>query len=234
MTKRAIAIGINYTSTPQYKLNGCHNDARNIVNFLLNNGYDNSNIRLLLEPTKLRILDNLNWIVNNSVAGDIVFISYSGHGTQINDTNGDERDGKDECIFTANLQLVTDDELSNILSKAKPNVNIVCFFDGCHSGSMLDLTHNWIHRQDNRFSYTIENLNKHLANITCISGCKDDQISLEVNNQGLLTTAFVRHYKIGIHLHTLLRTISEDIKKNSKQSVQVSSTNNNLSQDLNI
>ena len=139
MTKRAIAIGINYTSTPQYKLNGCHNDARNIVNFLLNNGYDNSNIRLLLEPTKLRILDNLNWIVNNSVAGDIVFISYSGHGTQINDTNGDERDGKDECIFTANLQLVTDDELSNILSKAKPNVNIVCFFDGCHSGSMLDV-----------------------------------------------------------------------------------------------
>jgi hypothetical protein len=47
MTNRAICMGINYTSTPQYRLNGYQNDAINVINLLLNSNYDNSNIRLL-------------------------------------------------------------------------------------------------------------------------------------------------------------------------------------------
>ena len=100
MPKRAIVTGINYSATPHYRLNGCQQDAHNLVNLLLANGYDNSNIRLLLEPTKQRILDNLNWIVNNSVARDTIFLSYSGHGSQVNDQNKDE--GKDAyTVFVA-------------------------------------------------------------------------------------------------------------------------------------
>jgi hypothetical protein len=41
--------------------------------------------------------------------------------------------------MSADLQPVADNELSNILSKAKQGVIIVCFFDCCHSGSMLDI-----------------------------------------------------------------------------------------------
>ena len=81
--RRAVCIRINYTAHPQYKLSGCIEDARDITQLLLHNGYDNSNIRLLLDATKQRIVDNLNWIVRESKDGDSIFISYSGHGSNI-------------------------------------------------------------------------------------------------------------------------------------------------------
>jgi hypothetical protein len=46
-----------------------------------------------LKASNQRILENLEWIVRDSVARDTVFVSFSGHGTGANDTNGDERDG---------------------------------------------------------------------------------------------------------------------------------------------
>jgi hypothetical protein len=159
---------------------------------LLNNGYDNSNTRLLLEPTKQRILDNLQWFVNSSIAGDTIFMSYSEHGSQVNDMHCEEKDNQDERIFKSDLKTIADDELAQTPTKAKPGVRIVCLFDCCHSGSMLDLAHNWNHRHDNRFSFE-NNQTRYQEDIVCISGCMDNQVSLEINKSCLLTTAFVKN-----------------------------------------
>ena len=52
--------------------------------------------------------------------GDIFFLTYSGHGGQVHDTNGDEKDKDrmDETWVLFDRQLV-DDELYNLWSKVQ-------------------------------------------------------------------------------------------------------------------
>jgi hypothetical protein len=65
--------------------------------------YDESDILLLTdfneEPTYSNIMSKLKYLVDLSSNLDEIYIHYSGHGKQINDINGDEIDGKDECIL---------------------------------------------------------------------------------------------------------------------------------------
>ncbi|BBM86242.1 caspase family protein [Candidatus Uabimicrobium amorphum] len=88
--------------------------------------------------------------------GGVVVIYFSGHGAQVTDKNGDESDGKDEILVTANTKLgpnasgnyrildedntshnyIVDDYIHEILNKliaAKARVTVI--FDCCHSGT---------------------------------------------------------------------------------------------------
>lgn len=49
------------------------------------------------QPTKQNILNAVKWLVSDAKAGDSLWFSYSGHGTQVVDTDGDEDDGYDEA-----------------------------------------------------------------------------------------------------------------------------------------
>ena len=95
--KRGLLVGINYIGT-DLELRGCVNDVRNVNNFLLSIGYLQKNIRRLTDntiqkPTKQNITTNLINMINNANTGDELFFLYSGHGTQITDTSGDELGG---------------------------------------------------------------------------------------------------------------------------------------------
>lgn len=67
--------------------------------------------------------------------GDFLFISYSGHGGQIEDMNYDETDFQDEtwCLFDRQY---IDDELWLHFSKFAKGVRIFVISDSCHSGSV--------------------------------------------------------------------------------------------------
>jgi hypothetical protein len=69
-------------------------------------------------------------------SGDLFFLTYSGHGGQVKDTNGDETDGMDETWVCYDRQFI-DDELYDLWSKFKPGVRIVVLSDSCHSGTVL-------------------------------------------------------------------------------------------------
>src|ERR1700679_1784022 len=96
--KRALLIGINYIGS-SCELNGCINDTHNVQKLLVGQfNYDNSNIILLddsgsnpLKPTKENILKYLKQCVSNTLVGDTLFIHYSGHGSQVIDIDGDEK-----------------------------------------------------------------------------------------------------------------------------------------------
>lgn len=82
--KRAILIGINYTGQ-QGQLSGCHNDVKNITEFLENvHDFSKANMLTLLDdgsahaPTKQNILNAFERITQYSQAGDVVFLHYSG------------------------------------------------------------------------------------------------------------------------------------------------------------
>ena len=88
-----------------------------------------------------------------------------------------EEDGKDEGIVAYDNILVIDDILKNICLKVQPGVRLVCFFDCCHSGTMLDLP--VVYRDGKIVSLnTDQNSEKNLS-VLCYSGCKDNQVALE-------------------------------------------------------
>ena len=148
---RALLIGINYYGT-EAALNGCINDVIMMKNYLVSEGYSSAkqDMRLLTDdgkndgkPTRQTILDGLKWLTEGAEAGDSLFLHFSGHGTQVEDKNSDEDDGMDEAICPVDYSvsgLIIDDLLFQLSAGTiKKGVNMVCLFDCCHSGTMMDL-----------------------------------------------------------------------------------------------
>lgn len=187
MTKRALLIGLNYSAIPSARLFGCINDIVNVRNALIDAyGYKPADIVMLRDdsqvaiPTKANILSQLAAIIGKSTASDEIWIHYSGHGTQVRDTNGDETDGADEAIVPLDFQtagFILDDDLFTILKSAK--CPTIVFSDSCHSGSICDLqfTVNYV---SGSFSRSVSS-NKVIANpnVIVMSGCRDAQTSAD-------------------------------------------------------
>jgi len=148
-TRRAVMIGINYQGQ-QGELSGCHNDAKNMCDYLVNvHQFSNSNITMLLDdgchksPTRSNILKAFQDLVKQSQSGDACFIHYSGHGGKLKDDNGDEDDGYDETLIPLDFQSagqIRDDELFvTLIGAMASGVTLTCLMDCCHSGTILDL-----------------------------------------------------------------------------------------------
>jgi hypothetical protein len=90
--------------------------------------------------TSTNVVAELDAIVAKAAPGDAVIIYYSGHGTQVADEDGDEKDDTDEMICTYDADptkpetWVTDDVFRASLAKLKTNRCLV-MFDSCHSGT---------------------------------------------------------------------------------------------------
>jgi hypothetical protein len=189
LNKAALLIGSNYPNTNS-QLSGCVND----INFLkdkLSNTYGYNKFNIVtdisdVKPTRYNILNNFKIFLSSSKAGDFLFFGFSGHGSQIRDTNGDETDGTDETIVGCDLQNVKDDELKQIIKdNLKPNVTLFCVFDSCHSGTVLDLKYQYLDSLNyNSFSENDINLETN-GNVIMISGCMDSQTSDDANISGV-------------------------------------------------
>ena len=121
---------------------------------LQSKNWDEHNIILLLneKATKNNITSALQYMANIIEPEDYFVFSWSGHGSETFDTNGDERnydpkDTLDEIICPYDIlagddtwiNMITDDELDSYFS------NITCkgmtlIFDCCLSGGMVDRT----------------------------------------------------------------------------------------------
>lgn len=100
--RRALLIGINYVGQ-QGQLTACHNDVNNIREFLTEvYGFQESEMLILMDdgrhfpPTKRNIEDAMIRLTRYSQPNDVAFISFSGHGGNTEDLDGDESDGMDE------------------------------------------------------------------------------------------------------------------------------------------
>jgi Caspase domain len=99
---------------------GCHNDVRNIKQYLIDvQGFKESEMLILMDdgrthpPTRRNIEDAFQRICQYSVAGDIVWVHYSGHGSRVRDVSGDEEDGYDSTLIPVDFrsagQILDDD-----------------------------------------------------------------------------------------------------------------------------
>lgn len=134
----SLCIGIDDYPNAGDRLGGCVNDARNWHAFFTGLGFT-SQLMLNADATWNGMRNALRDLVKNAQAGDVIAIQYSGHGTHVNDLDGDEEDdGQDEALCCYDFRagkLLLDDDIGAELSNLRPGVNFNLFMDCCHSGS---------------------------------------------------------------------------------------------------
>ena len=60
----------------------------------------------------------MQWLVGGSKAGDSLWFSYSGHGSQQRATGNDESDGMNETLCPVDYEtagMISDDEINSIM-----------------------------------------------------------------------------------------------------------------------
>lgn len=137
----ALCIGIDQYPTP-YELSGCVSDANLWANTLTRLGFSTTKL-LNQNATRSAILTTITRLIRASRTGDVIVIQYSGHGTQLPDYTGDEAGGdtpnQDEALCPHDFMsgaFVVDDDIAAIFNTIPDGVNVTCFFDCCHSGTI--------------------------------------------------------------------------------------------------
>jgi hypothetical protein len=139
-TALSLHIGLNEVSASAYAgwtgpLAACEFDAHDMEAIAKAKGMKPTKL-LTKKGTRANVLGAIRKAAKALGAGDLFFISYSGHGGQVPDVSGEEADKQDEtwCLFDGQL---IDDELYYELSRFKTGVRILVLSDSCHSGSVV-------------------------------------------------------------------------------------------------
>ena len=134
----SLHIGLNAVSAAAYggwsgKLNACEADANDMEALAKSRGFKTTKL-LTKAGTRKKVLAAVKSAATALTSGDIFFLTYSGHGGQLPDMNGDEADNQDEtwCLYDGEL---VDDDLNLALLAFKSGVRVFVLSDSCHSGT---------------------------------------------------------------------------------------------------
>lgn len=134
----SLHIGVDRVDPAHYgsdlALPSCVNDAREMERIAALLGYDP--VRLENEAaTCTNVSAFLRNASMNLFAGDALFFTYSGHGSQVpNDSADDEPDLMDETLVLHDRMMI-DDEIYALLREFREGVRIHMVFDSCHSAT---------------------------------------------------------------------------------------------------
>jgi metacaspase-1 len=218
----SLHIGLNRVSPAHYgrwdgRLNACVSDAEAMAAIATARGFTAHRLHDDA-ATRDAVRGKLRELAPQLAAGDILLLSYSGHGGSIGDASGDEPDGLDEtwCLYDGQL---IDDELYQLFSAFAPAVRIAVFSDSCHSGTVTKDTEELEHPElvrampldvvarvyrEHRAFYDglqadipddIQQAVK--ASVLLVSGCQDDQTSLDGPFNGAFTSTLLRVWDNG-------------------------------------
>lgn len=206
--KIAVCDGINKYPNPANNLNGCVNDARDMLD-LFKNFYKFDEVIVLLDS------DATYANVYNAIAASLakkpgVFVySNSSHGTRKVDPTGTESDGYCEAICLYD-KFLWDFDFKNLLAKADPTTRITVFSDSCHSAgvtreflaAMNDSSYvsipKYLPPEDNMEALQVSMMPISKAifepredmNEALLAGCKSDQYSYDARFDGRPNGAF--------------------------------------------
>lgn len=135
----SLHIGLNFVDPRQYngwdgRLRGCEADAQAMAQLARARGFAP---RVLLNEaaTAAQVTAALQETASTLTGGDILLLTYSGHGGQIPDPHHEEADGRDETWVLYDRQLI-DDELYALWAQFQAGVRILVLSDSCHSGTV--------------------------------------------------------------------------------------------------
>jgi metacaspase-1 len=153
MTAKALCVGINkFAHLPQASwLNGCVNDANDMAAMLSKRPeFRRGGVTVLKDSgaTKAKVMSALTALVRDEPDVDHIVFTFSSHGTQVPDKNGDEKvDHVDEAFACYDLKqrgkdwdrrtVIVDDELKELFESVRPHVLVEVILDTCNSGTGL-------------------------------------------------------------------------------------------------
>ena len=232
--KRALLIGVDdYLAAGVSDLRGCGNDV-DLMKTILTGKFDfePENVVVLKsgEATREAIISSIrSHLVAPSEADDIAILHYSGHGSQMIDTSGDEVDGLDETIVPHDSRQggvfdINDDEINALMKEiTEKTENVAFILDSCHSGSAARAAEvgNTVRQipVDDRtppppaeFTRDTRNLGEGPddfrlpgAKYVLISGCRANELSNETRFEE------VRHGALTFFLASALRSLGQDV-----------------------
>jgi hypothetical protein len=216
--KRAVVVGINYKGSP-YQLNGCEKDAMRMKAHFESLKYE---VLLLtatevgrtgkasLAPTKRNIAAAIRETCATPGLAKMGFF-FAGHGTQMRDHNGDEKDGMDEALVCQGLggpqsrpsdaDLYRDDDIIALFhaSLTGKNVDAFLMFDACHSGTVGDL--GWLLGRQGPWVREAGHVTTAADGyrMLCFSAAQDNECALETAGGGNMTNKFLSVANKGKH-----------------------------------
>lgn len=226
MKAYSLHIGLNSIDPNKYgvdgKLKACEADANAYEAISKSQAYDSVSKLLTKEATAEAVLKKFDEFAGIADSGDLVVITYAGHGSQITDFNDDEADGYDETWVLYDRQLV-DDEIFAKICAFKAGVRVLFVSDSCHSGTVVraifpppsvtkveatrarylnTMQRDGEFEKNKDFYKSISskdnpNMDDAIASIILMSGCQDNQFSMEGNNHGKFTETFLKVWDNG-------------------------------------
>ena len=220
----SIHIGLNHVDPAQYEgwdgeLNACIADAKDMQALAKKRGFKGNLLLLDEKATAGAVSSAIAAAAKVLRKGDVLLLTYSGHGGQVKDRNRDEKDRMDETWVLFDRQLV-DDELYSLWAKFKPGVRILALSDSCHSGTVVknfpvflnggprarfmpravaekvEEAHLSLYRQIQKQHQGSEKT-KIGASVLLISGCMDNQTSMDGDDNGAFTGALKKVWAAG-------------------------------------
>ena len=210
----SVHIGLNSVDPGQYEgwdgqLTACEADAKDMQALAKKQKFSSTTLLLTQAATAQAASDAILGAAKALAAGDLFFLTYSGHGGQVDDTNSDEKDRMDETWVCYDRQFI-DDELYELWGKFKPGVRILVLSDSCHSGTVtrkipdpvsdgprvramptsvaraVQKAHAKLYKsiQD---AHPAAEKTKVKASVLLVSGCMDNQLSQDGARNGLFT-----------------------------------------------
>ncbi|MFM7845276.1 MAG: caspase family protein [Planctomycetota bacterium] len=222
----SLHIGLNSVDPMHYQgwsgdLAACEYDAKDMAALAKSRGFSGNSLLLSKQAKADAVIAAIKDAAKQLKKGDIFFLSYAGHGGQVPDTNKDEADRTDETWVLYDRQLV-DDELYALYAKFKAGVRVIVLSDSCHSGTVTRALPPWeiggggpvprvmppaigkkTYAKNKplyhhiQASTTAAERSAPKASILLISGCQDNQVSLDGNRNGLFTETMKKVWNKG-------------------------------------
>jgi hypothetical protein len=204
-----LCVGIYNTEDP---LCSPAQDAEAMAFIAAQEGYSVIHKLINQEATTKRFLEIFDSCIQQLHDGDTLFMTFSGHGGQIDDKDGDELDGKDEiwCFYDHYL---IDDDLREKWQLFRKGVRIIVVSSSCHSRSTLKVCDNdcfsgSVFKADTGIQKIVNQNGKSIleayfpdplikAGIVHLSACEDYQQSEDGEKYTAFTRVLLKHWDHG-------------------------------------
>jgi metacaspase-1 len=140
----SLHIGLNSVDPGAYSgwsgpLQACEADANDMELIAKKRGFKSTKL-LTKQGTRSAVTNAMSHAAKTLKAGDIFFLTYSGHGGQLPDLNDDEPDNQDEtwCLYDGQI---VDDQLNHLYAQFAAGVRVLVLSDSCHSGTVTKLAY---------------------------------------------------------------------------------------------
>ena len=190
---------IHYDDDWKSELDSCEADALAMLSIAKDLEYACSKTLLTKEATRANFYEAIKYFQKEKLKpGDLLLITFAGHGGQVPDEDGDEEDGLDEtwCFYDGELK---DDDLYECLKTFEEGIRILIISDSCHSGDILrDAEEEMEDEKDLIFgSSGIKDLPGVKAAVQMISGCQEFEYSIGDEEQGFFTSTLLEVWDEG-------------------------------------